>query len=145
MRPSDYLEVKRRMLLASELLSLVVTEQDPIRFDEQYYPLILDAATSNKSDVTALFAYMDILRSRLGEPLLPIDTEVSDADSGGHSRDDESGAESGTDQPEVINPEETVADATEGKQPVQRRRKRSNSNGNTRSRKRNTKKLESAD
>lgn len=145
MNPNDYLELKRRMLLASELLSLVVTQEDPIRFDEEYYPLILNAATSNKSDVTQLFAYMDILRSRLGEPLLPTDTEVADADSGGDSRDDEVGVESRPDQQEVVNPEEPVADASKGKQPVQRRRKRSNSAGNTRGRKRNTKKLESAD
>jgi hypothetical protein len=145
MNPTEYLEVKRRMLLASELLNLVVTQQDPIRFDEEYYPLIFNSATANKGDVTALFAYIDILRSRLGEPLLPIDTEVADADSGGHSRDDEGGAESDTDQQEVVHSEEAVADATEAKQPVQRRRKRSNSSGNTRSRKRNTKKLESAD
>jgi|DEB0MinimDraft_10_1074344.scaffolds.fasta_scaffold06547_3 hypothetical protein len=143
MQVNEYLEMKQRMLLAAELLRLVVTQDDTIRFDEETFPLIQHAGLSNKEDLQKLFAELDILRARLGEPLLPVTEEKqhdAERDTGdGSVRDDD-----GADVPRNETPPEGVEEDVAAK-PTKPRRRRSNNTGNKRSRKKNTKRVESSD
>lgn len=85
--PSEYLAIKQRVLLTADVADLVVRTPDKVRFDEEQYQRVWTALTSNRADVSALLAELDVLRAAAGAELFPLGsvTNASDepADSGG--------------------------------------------------------------
>lgn len=69
--PSEYLALKARMLLAAEAASLIARTGDTVRFDEEMYPLVLEAMKANKDDARRILAECDILRSMTQKAIFP--------------------------------------------------------------------------
>lgn len=97
----DYIDLKQRMLLVSEVADLMLRSPDKLRFDDEMFALVMRAMASNRDDVRTVFAEMDMLRATLGLPVVP-EGVVVDGASG-----------------EVVEPVPAVADAGggEGVQP----------------------------
>lgn len=77
--PSEYLALKTRMLLAAEAAALVCRSTDAVRFDEEMYPLVMEALANNKSDVRRVLAESDILRHMNQQALFPTLQGVANA------------------------------------------------------------------
>ena len=77
--PSEYLALKTRMLLAAEAAALVCRSTDAVRFDEEMYPIVMEALASNKSDVRRVLAESDILRHMNQQALFPTLQGVANA------------------------------------------------------------------
>lgn len=86
--PDDYWDTKRRLLIATELLHQVCTSPDTVRYDEQYYPIVLAAGLSAKEDIRKVLAELDILRAKFTEGILPevINAEAKRIDTAGTVR-----------------------------------------------------------
>lgn len=138
----EYLQVKQRLLVATELLHRVCTSPDTVRYEEEYYPIVLAAGLSAHEDICKVLAELDILRSRFTDGLFTsgithnAETEGTDSagalgtvppqESGaGGSRERDEPAEAGGD---------SEGDGTDGEQAS-----RPNPRRNRRSRRRNTK------
>jgi len=83
----DYLQVKQRLLVATELLHRVCTSPDTVQYDEEYYPIVLAAGLSAQEDICKVLAELDILRSRFTEGLFTLgithNAETEGTDSAG--------------------------------------------------------------
>ena len=70
--PNEYMAIKGRLLLAAEAAGLIARTQDDVRFDDETYPLVLDALTHNKDDVRRILAECDILRHMAHQSIFPV-------------------------------------------------------------------------
>jgi hypothetical protein len=69
---NEYMAIKGRMLLAAEAAGLIARTQDDVRFDDETYPLVLNALTNNKDDVRRILAECDILRHMSHQSIFPV-------------------------------------------------------------------------
>jgi hypothetical protein len=68
---NDYTAIKGRLLLVAEVSELVARAPDAVRFDEEQYPVVLEALVNAKTDVRKLLAETDVLRHMFSQHLFP--------------------------------------------------------------------------
>lgn len=129
---SEYLELKSRMLLASEAAGLISRSNDTVRFDEEMYPRVLAAMAANRDDVRKLLAECDILRNGFQQSIFPTPDSTAGAKHASDAVPDNSGtvepvqdASDETDRSEVQPDDAGTGGPVPAKRASQRRKPRS--------------------
>lgn len=65
----EYMQIKRRLLLAADAAFKIGTSAQTVRYDEDTYEIIYESLVNVKTDVRRVLAELDILRGMFGEKL----------------------------------------------------------------------------
>ena len=65
----EYMQIKRRLLLAADAAHKIATSAQTVRYDEDTYQIVYESLVNVKTDVRRVLAELDILRGMFGEKL----------------------------------------------------------------------------